>query len=98
MAVTHELKTHPPYFEAVERGEKTFEIRRDDRGFQKGDCLILRWFDPARSPVMQGPNGLRTIEKTISYVLTGGKFGIEPGFVILGLSASTPDALNGDAK
>lgn len=39
--MTHELKTLPQYWDAVQRGEKTFEVRRDDRGFQKGDVLEL---------------------------------------------------------
>lgn len=39
--VEHVLKTLPDYFDAVARGEKTFEVRRDDRGFQKGDILVL---------------------------------------------------------
>jgi hypothetical protein len=27
---THTLKTYPVYWDAVDRGEKTFEIRRED--------------------------------------------------------------------
>lgn len=29
----HELKIYPKYFDAILSGEKTFEIRRNDRGF-----------------------------------------------------------------
>lgn len=42
----HDLKTSPEYFEAVWRGEKRFEIRKDDRNFQVGDTLYLREYDP----------------------------------------------------
>lgn len=42
----HELKTHPEPFEAVVQGLKTFEYRYDDRGFNVGDELLLREWDP----------------------------------------------------
>lgn len=42
----HELKMHPVYYEAVSNRSKTFEYRRNDRGFQKGDTVVLKEFDP----------------------------------------------------
>ncbi len=43
----HELKTWPCYYEALLSGDKTFEIRRNnDRGFQRGDTLLLQEFRP----------------------------------------------------
>lgn len=33
----HHLKLDSHYFDAVASGDKNFEVRRDDRGFQKGD-------------------------------------------------------------
>ena len=41
----HELKIMPEYFEAIERGEKNFEVRFNDRNFAKGDILLLREHD-----------------------------------------------------
>lgn len=38
----HQLKTWPMHFDNVIDGTKTFELRKDDRGFNKGDILILR--------------------------------------------------------
>lgn len=79
---THALKTWPQYFDAVASGDKTFEVRRDDRGFQKGDELVLRrWRND-----IQCYDG-QEVRKVISYILTGGQFGVEPGFVVLGLAA-----------
>lgn len=41
----HELKTHPHAFTLIERGDKPFELRKDDRGFKRDDLLILReWY------------------------------------------------------
>lgn len=42
----HELKTWPEYFEAIKRGAKTFEIRKNDRNFAVGDVLLLRKYCP----------------------------------------------------
>lgn len=41
----HELKTRTEYFKAIISGEKTFEIRKNDRPFHKGDLLALNEFD-----------------------------------------------------
>ena len=41
----HELKIYPDYFNAVISGKKTFEIRKNDRHFQKGDMLALNEWD-----------------------------------------------------
>lgn len=100
MAKTHELKTLPIYFDAVLRGDKTFEIRNNDRDFQAGDTLFLKEYDPAKEAPQQpwNPEGLnppilgaytgREILAIVSYVLhdTWGKFGLDRGFVALGLS------------
>ena len=86
MAVVHELKTWPVYFDAVERGEKPFEVRRDDRGFQKGDLVKLRRWNAA----WQGYDKVEPIVREISWILTGGQFGIEPGYVVLGLKEPRP--------
>lgn len=85
----HVLKTWPAYFDAIKRGEKNFEVRRDDRGFQKDDIVVLRR-TVEKSPwhVDYDYNGKvrHEIRKRIAYVLTGGQLGIEPGYVVLALS------------
>ena len=37
----HKLKISPIYYEAIENGSKTYEIRKDDRNYQVGDVLEL---------------------------------------------------------
>ncbi len=82
--MTHTLKTLPAYWDAVERGDKTFEVRRDDRGFKVGDIVfLLRWED-GRASFAQHPLGF-TLNRRIRYILTGGQFGIEPGYVVMQL-------------
>jgi hypothetical protein len=88
----HELKVWPEYFEAIAAWQKTFEIRKNDRDFQRGDTLVLKEFAP-------GPGeytGL-AVRRRVSYVLSGDDpmgfaFGLRPGFVALALNAavSTP--------
>ncbi len=38
----HSLKILPEYFKEVIAGNKTFEIRKNDRNFQVGDLVLLR--------------------------------------------------------
>ena len=42
----HELKIHKQWADAKLAGEKPFEIRRNDRGFQKGDIVRYKVIDP----------------------------------------------------
>jgi hypothetical protein len=88
MTQTHELKTWPQYFDAVARGEKNFEVRRDDRGFQKGDILELQRTHASYPYLVERDvRGcpLFVLHRRISYILTGGQLGIEAGYVVLGL-------------
>lgn len=93
-AQTHELKLATEYFDAVADGAKNFDVRRDDRGFQKGDTLVLRRYGKDKLTgnyrYLRGPSSCvlddaDTIHARITYVLTGGQFGIEPGYVVMGL-------------
>ncbi|MDE2106738.1 MAG: DUF3850 domain-containing protein [Patescibacteria group bacterium] len=79
----HLLKTVEPWWSAVECGSKQFEVRRDDRGFALGDVLILRRFDPLRPTMMDADRA--DVRKRVSYILPGGQFGIEEGYVVMGL-------------
>lgn len=41
MTRIHELKCYSEYFSRIQSGQKTFEIRKNDRDYQVGDILIL---------------------------------------------------------
>jgi hypothetical protein len=75
----HELKTVQPYFDAVARQDKTFEVRKNDRPFAVGDALWLREWNLATARYGAG------YVRRVSYILPGGQFGIEPGYCVLGL-------------
>lgn len=44
MKKCHDLKIHPLYYTAVMCGDKTFEIRKNDRDFKVGDDIKLLEF------------------------------------------------------
>ena len=72
MVKTHDLKILPEYFEAVASGMKTFELRKDDRGFETGDHVLLQEWDGEYTG------------RSIGFVLRG-YTGLEDGYVIFGL-------------
>ena len=41
MTRIHELKCYSEYFWRIQNGQKTFEIRKNDRDYQVGDVLVL---------------------------------------------------------
>jgi Domain of unknown function (DUF3850) len=92
----HELKCWPVFFNKVLSGEKTFEVRRDDRTppFAVGDVLRLCEWDPTL--------GLYTgasLDLPVTYVLRGDG-GVAPGFVVMGFqppSAQAPRPTSGEA-
>lgn len=47
--MNHELKIWPQYFHYVANGSKTFEVRKNDRGFSFGDTVLLKEWDPDRA-------------------------------------------------
>lgn len=79
MAIIHELKCWPNHFAAVRRGDKAFEIRRNDRDFAVGDLVILREFSPADATY----TGQRET-RLITYLLSEEDFGLVHGFVVIG--------------
>lgn len=81
MSTTHYVKCWPAYYDATARGDKPFDVRKDDRAYQAGDTLCLQKFDPSGEGYQVDQQ-----EKVITFVLRGGQFGIEPGYVVLGLA------------
>ena len=79
---THHLKIWPQWFDAVNSGKKTFEIRRDDRGFEVGDKIVLEEFRNGT-----GEYTGRNLESIITYIARGEdaeSFGLKEGYCVLG--------------
>lgn len=80
MRKIHELKVDHAFFKALEKGDKTFEVRRKDRDFEVGDVLYLNEYE-----VPSGYTG-NTILRIVTYILDSENF-CKDGYVILGLKA-----------
>lgn len=85
---SHELKTDPDMFDAVTDGEKTFEIRRDDRGYEVGDELILRrtkhtGLDMSKGAPLEYEGGFWTV--AVTHVLRGPAYGLAEGWCIMSI-------------
>lgn len=84
---THELKILPDHYREVAAGRKTYEVRRNDRGFEVGDVLHLLEWSPAA-----GWSASPTIVRRVSHVLRGSDL-VAPGCVVLGLEPMLPTRL-----
>lgn len=99
---THDLKTWPESFAAVLSGAKTYEIRRDDRGFAVGDRLRLREWDPewrteryfigdGEAVTSEPPHYTgREIIVEITHKTPGGAWGLPEGLCVLAIRKVEP--------
>lgn len=93
----HRLKSWPESFDPVHQGIKTFELRRNDRGYQPGDILILMEWEPPSGSVGEGRYTGRECRRRVSYVMHGmgsigiveARRGIDRNYCILGLMETT---------
>lgn len=76
----HYLKTETEYYQAVEKGDKSFEVRKNDRNFKLYDMVYLQ----------ETVKGIRTGRelggREITYILYGGIYGIDPDYCVMQLS------------
>jgi hypothetical protein len=72
----HYLKTESVYFKSIERDEKKFELRKNDRDFKPFDIVHL-------VEVVNGVTTGRVIGNLeIKYILYGGKYGLPEDYCI----------------
>jgi len=79
--MTHRIKILDSFAEAVCAGDKTFEIRKNDRGYQKGDFIKFTVLHPDGIEMLDHPLMDRLYE--ITYVLNG--WGLQDGYVVFGI-------------
>ena len=70
-----QIRLAKSYFDDVANGIKTFELRKNDRGYKKGDILEMMEF-------ADGKNTGRTVRVLVTYILED-YTGIEDGYCIM---------------
>lgn len=71
----HQIRLAKSYFDDVANGIKTFELRKNDRGYKKGDILEMMEF-------ADGKNTGRTVKVLVTYILED-YTGIEDGYCVM---------------
>lgn len=88
---THVLKTDSDVFEMTSRGQKPYEIRFNDRGYEVGDTLFLKETVHNGSEMKRMPYKYplkytgREVQATVMSILRGPIYGLKDGWVILAL-------------
>lgn len=75
----HELKIDQQYLDAILDGSKNFEIRNNDRGYQKGD--VIKFHDPSCVNAVN----CRSYHFEITYVHSG--LGMAQNYVALSIKS-----------
>ncbi len=76
----HRLKIWEEHLDDLVMRRKTFEVRKNDRDFKVGDFLILEVWNPKTEEY----NG-KFVTYFVTYILQGGQFGIEEGYVCMSI-------------
>lgn len=77
------MKTWPEQFQAQIDGDIDFQIRLNDRMFNRGDILRQCEYIPEPNKPHQGEFTGREIKREIVFVING--YGLQPGYVALQL-------------
>lgn len=89
----HRIKTWPEYFQEIKSGNKTFELRKNDRNYKIGDILLLQEYKLiGLNKATQKIEGVYTGEQLkaqVTYILIHeilhNSFGLEKGHCIMSI-------------
>lgn len=79
----HRIKLSEDFAEAVLNGDKSFEISKNDRGYQKGDTVIFTVVERDNPVFEVAKHPLNGILFEITYVISG--WGLQDGYVAFGI-------------
>lgn len=81
--MTHNIKIMDCYFDDVEKGIKTFEIRKNDRNYNVGDIVILRECFLYEGHLIETG---RYVSKHITYILKDiPQYGLDINYIIFAM-------------
>ena len=88
--ITHKLKIYKEYADAIISGEKTFEVRLNDRRYAVGDTIEFIQVNDGR-PIVYHPILGRKYK--ITYLLTAGMFGgLKEDYCVFSIKEVTDNA------
>lgn len=76
----HTLKTDFGLMPDIRNRIKTFDVRKNDREFKVGDTLLLHGWNKKTEKYTD-----QKIKVEVTYILPGGQYGIQKGFVVLAI-------------
>lgn len=81
--MTHTIKIKESFADAIMNGDRTFEVRKNDRGYQKGDIVVFQAIEDTASLPLSIVHPINHNKYVITYVLSD--WGIEKGYVVFGI-------------
>lgn len=79
--MTHHIKLSCHYADAVLSGQKNFEVRYNDRGYQRGDKVVFTVVDENKITMLSHPLNRETY--IITYLIHG--YGLEKDWCVFGI-------------
>ena len=86
----HRIKIKESFADAIVGGDKTFEIRYNDRGYQKGDIVAFQCVNGDEVYSLSISHPINHMVFEIDYVLSG--YGLKEGFCVFGFHKKRDDS------
>lgn len=86
----HNIKIKESFADAIVGGDKTFEIRYNDRGYQKGDIVVFQCVNNNEAFLQSIYHLINYMVFEIDYVLSG--YGLKDGFCVFGFHKIQDDS------
>ena len=89
----HEIKIDKTFVRPILDGDKTFEIRLNDRGYQRHDRVCFKVNEKGNGAYQSEIRKLENSVYVITYVING--WGLENGYVVFGIRECADAVMEG---